>query len=92
MNKTRSLYKAFSSNLEMPKPNGEKKVKIYNRFGIIAYFGIMLPISVLVGYITFVLTDLLFTFSGNAGSAELPVLSHAQFHKRAVRIVHTALS
>ena len=66
MNKTRSLYKAFSSNLEMPKPNGEKKVKIYNRFGMIAFIGIMLPISVLVGYITFVLTDLLFTFSGNA--------------------------
>ena len=65
MNKTRSLYKAFSSNLEMPKPNGEKKVKIYNRFGMIAFIGIMLPISILVGYITFVLTDLLFAFNGN---------------------------
>ena len=50
----------------MPKPNGEKKVKIYNRFGIIAFIGIMVPVSVLVGYITFVLTDLLFTFDGNA--------------------------
>ena len=66
MNKTKSLYKAFSSNLEMPKPNGEKKVKIYNRFGIIAFIGIMVPVSVLVGYITFVLTDLLFAFDGNA--------------------------
>lgn len=49
----------------MPKPNGEKKVKIYNRFGMIAFIGIMLPISILVGYITFVLTDLLFAFNGN---------------------------
>ena len=66
MGKTRSLYKAFSSNLEMPKPNGEKKVKIYNRFGIIAFIGIMLPVAVLVGYITFVLTDLLYRFDGNS--------------------------
>ena len=66
MNKTWSLYKAFSSNLEMPKPNGEKKVKLYNRFGIIAFIGIMLPISVAVGYITYVLTDLLFVFDGNS--------------------------
>ena len=29
MIKTWSLYKAFSSNLEMPKPNGEKKTKLY---------------------------------------------------------------
>ena len=64
MNKTRSLYKAFGSNLEMPKPNGEKKVKIYNRFGMIAFWGIMVPISVLIGYITYVLTDLLFAFDG----------------------------
>lgn len=66
MNKTRSLYKAFSSNLEMPKPNGEKKVKLYNRFGMIAFIGIMLPISVIVGYITYILTDLLYMFDGNA--------------------------
>ena len=66
MNKTRSLYKAFSSNLEMPKPNGEKKQKIYNRFGMIAFIGIMVPVSVLVGYITYVLTDLLYVFDGNS--------------------------
>ena len=66
MNKTWSLYKAFSSNLEMPKPNGEKRVKLYNRFGIVAFVGIMLPISVAVGYVTYVLTDLLFMFDGNS--------------------------
>ena len=66
MNKTRALYKAFSSNLEMPKPNGEKKVKIYNRFGMIAFIGIMVPISVIVGYVTFVITDLLYLFNGNS--------------------------
>ena len=63
MNKTRALYKAFSSNLEMPRPNGEKKVRLYNRFGMIAFIGIMLPIAVVVGYITYVLTDLLFLSS-----------------------------
>ena len=66
MNRTRSLYKAFSSNLEMPKPNGEEKKKIYNRFGMIAFIGIMVPVSVLVGYITYVLTDLLYVFDGNS--------------------------
>ena len=66
MNKTRALYKAFSSNLEMPKPNGEKKVKIYNRFGMIAFIGIMVPVSVIVGYVTYVITDLLYLFNGNS--------------------------
>ena len=66
MNKTRALYKAFSSNLEMPKPNGEKRVKAYNRFGMIAFIGIMVPVSVAVGYVTYALTDLLFRFDGNS--------------------------
>lgn len=66
MNKTRSLYKAFSSNLEMPKPNGGKKQKIYTRFGMIAFLGIMVPVSVVVGYITYVLTNLLYMFDGNS--------------------------
>ena len=66
MNKTWSLYKAFSSNLEMPKPNGEKKTKLYNRFGMIAFIGIMVPISVVVGYVTYVLTDLIYIFDGNS--------------------------
>ena len=66
MNKTRALYKAFGSNLEMPKPDGEKKRKLYNRFGLIAFAGIMVPVSVLVGYITYILTDLLFAFDGNS--------------------------
>lgn len=66
MNKTWRLYKAFSSNLEMPKPNGEKKQKIYSRFGLIAFIGIMIPVSVLVGYITYVLTNLLYMFDGNS--------------------------
>lgn len=65
MNKTRSLYKAFSSNLEMPKPNGDKKVRLYNRFGLIAFIGIMIPVSIVVGYVTYVLTDLLYRFDGN---------------------------
>ena len=66
MNKTRSLYKAFGSNLEMPKPNGEKKEKLYTRFGIIAFIGIMIPVSVLVGYVTYALTNLLYEFNGDS--------------------------
>ena len=65
MNKTRSLYKAFSSNLEMPKPSGEKKVKLYNRFGMIAFIGIMVPVSILVGYVAYALTNLMYGFEGN---------------------------
>ena len=66
MNKTRALYRAFGSNLEMPKPNGEKKKRIYTGFGIVAFIGIMVPVSVIVGYITYILTDLLFVFDGNS--------------------------
>ena len=66
MNKTLSLYKAFKSNLEMPKPNGEKKTKLYNRFGMIAFIGIMIPVSVVVGYVTYALTDLIYMFDGNS--------------------------
>ena len=66
MNKTRALYRAFGSNLEMPKPNGDKKKKIYTGFGIVAFIGIMVPVSVIVGYITYILTDLLFVFDGNS--------------------------
>jgi len=66
MNKARALYKAFGSNLEMPKPSGGEKVKLYNRFGMIAFIGIMVPVSVIVGYVTYVLTDLLYLFNGNS--------------------------
>ena len=65
MNKTWRLYKAFSSNLEMPKPTGEKKVKLYNRFGMIAFIGIMIPISVVVGYVAYAITNLMYGFDGN---------------------------
>ena len=77
MNKTRALYKAFSSNLEMPKPNREKKVKLYNRFGMIAFIGIMLPVAVVVGYMTYALTNFLYMFDGNAYGllAELDLIS-----------------
>ena len=77
MNKARSLYKAFSSNLEMPKPNGEKKVKLYNRFGMIAFIGIMVPVSLLVGYVTYVLTDFLYILDGNSYGllTELDIIS-----------------
>ena len=77
MNKTRALYKAFGSNLEMPKPSGGKKVKIYNRFGMIAFIGIMVPVSVIVGYVTYALTDLLFMFEDHSYGllSELDIIS-----------------
>ena len=77
MNKARALYKAFSSNLEMPRPNGEKKVKLYNRFGMIAFIGIMVPVSLIVGYVTYVLTDFLYILDGNSYGllTELDIIS-----------------
>ncbi|MBR5358307.1 MAG: hypothetical protein IK128_03735 [Clostridiales bacterium] len=77
MNKTGALYRAFKSNLEMPKPNGEKKVKIYNRFGMIAFIGIMVPVSVIVGFVTYALTDLLSMFEDNTYGllSELDIIS-----------------
>ena len=50
----------------MPKPTGEKKVKLYNRFGMIAFIGIMVPVSIVIGYVTYALTNLMYGFDGNA--------------------------
>ena len=77
MRRSYTLYKAFSSNLEMPKPDGDKKKRKYTIFGIIAFFGIMVPVSVLVGYITYAMTELLFRFGGNTYAllSELHIIS-----------------
>ena len=77
MNRSSALYKAFASNLEMPKPDGDKKRRNYTIFGMVAFFGIMVPTSVLVGYVTYALTDLLFAFGGNnyALLSELHIIS-----------------
>ena len=50
----------------MPKPTGEKKVKLYNRFGMIAFIGIMVPVSIVIGYVTYALTNLMYGFDGNS--------------------------
>ena len=50
----------------MPKPAGEKKVKLYNRFGMIAFIGIMVPVSIVIGYVTYALTNLMYGFDGNS--------------------------
>ncbi|MBR1797995.1 MAG: hypothetical protein IJ757_08320 [Clostridiales bacterium] len=65
MNRTYTLYKAFGSNLEMPKPSGDRRKKLYSRFGMIAFVGIMVPVSVLVGFVSYILTDLLYQFDGS---------------------------
>ena len=77
MNRSSALYKAFASNLEMPKPDGDKKRRNYTIFGMVAFFGIMVPTSVLVGYVTYALTDLLFAFGGNTYAllSELHIIS-----------------
>jgi len=77
MRRTYTLYKAFESNLEMPKPDGDKKKRNYTVFGLIAFFGIMVPVSVLVGYMTYALTDLLLIFNGNTYAllSELHIIS-----------------
>ena len=77
MRRSYTLYKAFASNLEMPKPDGDKKKRNYTVFGMIAFFGIMVPVSVLVGYMTYALTNLLFEFGGNTYAllSELHIIS-----------------
>lgn len=77
MNRSTTLYKAFASNLEMPKPDGDKKRRNYTIFGMVAFFGIMVPTSVLVGFVTYALTDLLFLFEGNTYAllSELHIIS-----------------
>lgn len=50
----------------MPKPNGEKKVKLYNRFGMIVFIGIMIPVAAVAGYVAYALTDLLYNFDGDS--------------------------
>lgn len=77
MNKTRSLYKAFGSNLEMPKPDSDTKKKIYSRFGMIAFIGIMIPVSIIAGYVTYAVTDMLYQFGGSTYAllSELDLLS-----------------
>lgn len=77
MSKTRALYKAFGSNLEMPKPDSSSKQKIYSRFGMVAFWCIMVPISVVAGYVTYAMTDFLYRFGGSTYAllSELDLLS-----------------
>jgi ABC-2 type transport system permease protein len=77
MRRSYTLYKAFASNLEMPKPDGDKKKRNYTVFGMVAFFGIMVPVSVLVGYMTYALTELLYRFGGNTYAllSELHIIS-----------------
>jgi len=77
MNRSRTLYRAFASNLEMPSPNGNRKRRNYAVFGMIAFFGIMLPVSVLMGFVTYKLTELMYEFDGDTYAllSELHILS-----------------
>ncbi|MBR2524402.1 MAG: hypothetical protein IKE53_08210 [Clostridiales bacterium] len=74
MRTIRALYKAFGLSLEMPKPDSAGKARTYSVFGIIVFALIMVPSSILVGYITYLLSNLLMFF-GNKDYA-LVSLTH----------------
>ena len=62
MRKLFALYRAFGVSLEMPKPDSAGKARTYSIFGIIVFALIMVPSSILVGFITYILSNLLMFF------------------------------
>ncbi len=62
MRTVKTLTKALGANLEMPKPGQKSKARAYGIFGMIAFAGIMIPSAVMVGYITYLLSNLLMFF------------------------------
>ena len=62
MGTVRTVSKALGANFEMPRPGSKGKARTYGIFGFIAFGGIMIPSAVLVGYITYLLSNLLMYF------------------------------
>lgn len=62
MGTVRTVNKALGANFEMPRPGSKGKARTYGIFGIVAFGGIMIPSAVLVGYITYLLSNLLMYF------------------------------
>ena len=62
MRTVKTLYKAFGASLEMPRPESNGKARVYGVFGFIAFALIFIPSSILVGYITYLLSNLLMFF------------------------------
>ena len=62
MRTVKTLTRAMGANLEMPKPGQKSKARAYGIFGMIAFAGIMIPSAVMVGYITYLLSNLLMFF------------------------------
>ena len=62
MGTVRTIGKALGANFEMPRPGSKGKARTYGIFGFIAFGGIMIPSAVLVGYITYLLSNLLMYF------------------------------
>jgi len=62
MRTVKTLTRAMGANLEMPKPGQKNKARAYGVFGMIAFAGIMVPSAVMVGYITYMLSNLLMFF------------------------------
>ena len=62
MKTIRALYRAQGAGLEMPKPGSPGRARTYAIFGIVAAVLILVPSTVLVGYITYLLSNLLMFF------------------------------
>ncbi|SCW60659.1 ABC-2 type transport system permease protein [Ruminococcaceae bacterium YRB3002] len=62
MRSFRALYRASGAGFEMPKPDSPKKAKAYATFGLVAFLLILVPSTIGVGYIVYMLSNLLLYF------------------------------
>ena len=63
MRTVKSIGKALGADLTMPKPGKKsRKARAYGLLGFFAFAGIMVPASIMVGYITYLLSNLLMFF------------------------------
>lgn len=56
MNNVRTLFNVYRANFEMPTPKKGLKGSLYLSFGLIAFFCIMLPCCLIVGYMTYIMS------------------------------------
>ena len=56
MDNIRRLFHVYRANFEMPTPKKGVKGSLYLSFGLIAFFCIMLPCCLIVGYMTYIMS------------------------------------
>ncbi|MCR5059416.1 MAG: hypothetical protein K6A80_00135 [Saccharofermentans sp.] len=62
MDRVRTLLRAFGMIFEMARPEQDKKARAYGIFSIIIFLAIMVPSCIMVGYITYRLSNLMMIF------------------------------